>query len=45
MPRREDGGASRPRGRAPGLFPQEGGTGAGLQQIPRQDGQKHTVEA
>lgn len=45
MPRREDGGASRPGGRAPGLLPQKGGTGAGLQQVLGQDGQEHTAEA
>lgn len=45
MPRREDGGASRPRGRAPRLLPQKGGTGARLQQVTRQNGQEHTDEA
>lgn len=45
MSRCKDGGASRPRGRAPGLFPQKGGTRAGLQQVSRQDGQEYTVEA
>jgi len=38
MSRCEDGGTSCPRGRAPGFLPQKGGTGAGLQQVSRQDG-------
>lgn len=45
MPRRKNGGTGRPCGRAPGLFPQKGGTGAGLQQVPRQNGQEYTTEA
>jgi len=45
MPRRKNGGASRARRGAAGLLPQTGGIGAGLQQVPRQDGQEHTAEA
>ena len=45
MPRRKDGSTCSPRGRASGFFSKKSRIGARLQQIARQNGQKHTAEA